>query len=315
METKFAFTKRTIDEFETWIASFKVARTILYLQQHHTWSPHYGLFTGNNHFELQKSMQLHHVQNNGWQDIGQHFTIFPDGAILTGRPLEKTPACIYGNNANAICIENLGNFDLGADIMTDAQSDSIIRASAAICLKYSIPVNTDKIVYHHWFNLDTGDRNNGTGSNKSCPGSNFFGGNKVADSRLYFIPMVEALIDGEILVDTTGIIKYVCVTANKLNIRKKPDAESELVPDRHPVMLGSVLRVYKIQNGWFRISSSKMHWVSGRNTQDVTRKLVTADILNVRNGPAASFQRIGSFKKDQEVFVFAEENGWCKIRM
>ena len=62
-------------------------------------------------------MKAYHVTYNGWNDIGQHFTIFPDGLILTGRSLEKSPACIYGQNANAICIENLGNFDLGGDQM------------------------------------------------------------------------------------------------------------------------------------------------------------------------------------------------------
>jgi len=84
MESKFDFTKRTINEFETWIANIKVARTVLFLQQHHTWSPDYKLFTGDNHFELQKAMRDYHVNHNGWMDIGQHFTIFPDGAILTG---------------------------------------------------------------------------------------------------------------------------------------------------------------------------------------------------------------------------------------
>jgi hypothetical protein len=66
-------------------------------------------------------MKNHHVNNNGWADIGQHFSIFPDGKICTGRNLESTPACIYGRNANAICIENVGYFDTGKDTMTTAQ--------------------------------------------------------------------------------------------------------------------------------------------------------------------------------------------------
>jgi len=315
METKFDFTKRSITEFETWIANFKVARTVLYLQQHHTWSPNYTLFTGNNHFELQKSMRDYHVNHNGWMDIGQHFTIFPDGSVVTGRSLENSPACIFGNNANAICIENLGNFDKEKDIMTPEQKSAIIRATAAICKKFSIPVNTDKIVYHHWFNLSTGERNNGTSNNKSCPGTDFFGGNSIEDCQQKFLPLVLKVNNEDIDTDTTSILKYVAVTADTLNIRKHPVYTAALVADRDPATLGSILRVYKIQKSWLKISSSKSHWVSGRYTQEVKRATVNADTLNVRNGPGKQFLKIGSFRQGQEVFIFEEKEGWCKINM
>ncbi|WP_346986370.1 peptidoglycan recognition family protein [Chryseobacterium sp. POE27] len=176
METKFGFIKMTLGEFETYIANLKIARTILLIQQHHTYIPSYIHFKNNNHFELQKSMKNTHINTNGWADIGQHFSIFPDGSILTGRSIEKSPACITGNNANAICIENIGNFDKGADEMTDAQRDAIISVTAALCKKFNFNPDTNRIVYHHWFNLATGVRNNGSGNNKSCPGTNFFGG-------------------------------------------------------------------------------------------------------------------------------------------
>jgi hypothetical protein len=166
METQYGFTKMDISEFENWMANFRVGRTVIYLQQHHTVAPSYRHFNGTNHFQLQRNMKDYHVGNNGWMDIGQHFSIFPDGAIVTGRSLELTPACIYGNNSGAICIENVGFFDTGVDVMSPAQSDAIVRATAAICKKFGIPVNTDKIVYHHWFHLSTGSRNNGTDCRK-----------------------------------------------------------------------------------------------------------------------------------------------------
>ena len=192
MTTKSGFTKLSISEFEQWIANLKVAKTILYIQQHHTWNPSYISFKNDNHFELQLAMKNYHVNNHGWMDIGQHFTTFPDGSILTGRSLEQTPACIFGFNANAICIENLGNFDLGKDTMTAAHKETIVRITAALCKKFNIPVNSNKIVYHHWFNQLTGERNNGIENNKSCPGTLFFGGNSVADCQQNFLPLVKA---------------------------------------------------------------------------------------------------------------------------
>lgn len=315
MTTQFGFTKMTITEFENWISSLRVARTVVYIQQHHTFSPDYKLFTGNNHFDLQRAMKNHHVHSNGWANIGQHFTSFPDGAILTGRSMEQSPACIFGNNANAICVEHLGNFDSGKDAMTAVHTDTIIRMTAALCKRFSVPVNADKIVYHHWFHLSTGVRNNGTGGNKSCPGTGFFGGNKVQDCERNFLPLVKRSLHGASITTVADVQQYVCVNTAKLNIRKKPSASSERVADREPVLFGAVLRVYKEQNGWFKISSSKQHWVSGKFTLEVKRAEVTADTLNVRSGPGVSFSKLGAYTKEQELFIVEEKNNWCKVAM
>src|SRR5690554_937633 len=93
METKYGFKKLSLSEFEQWLKELRVSRTVLTIQQHHTYIPSYILFDGDNHFERQKAMKDHHINANGWADIGQHFTIFPDGYILTGRGMEKSPAC------------------------------------------------------------------------------------------------------------------------------------------------------------------------------------------------------------------------------
>jgi len=303
----------SVSEFETYIKNLRVARTIITLQQHHTYNPDYALFTGNNHFELQKGMQNYHVNALGWMDIGQHFTIFPDGKILTGRNLEYSPACIYGQNQNAICIENLGNFDTGGDTMTALQKDAIIRVTAAICYKFSIPVNTNKIVYHHWFKLSNGVRNNGAGGNKSCPGTNFFGGNKVSDCEQNFIPLVQQALSGQTNTNSYTILKYVSVTASSLNVRIGPNTNNSKTSDREPATYGAILRVYAEQNGWLKISGSKDHWVYARYTDDVIRATVNADILNVRNLPSVNGLKIGSVLKDTEVFIYEERDNWCRI--
>ncbi|TCD10396.1 amidase [Pedobacter frigidisoli] len=314
MNTKFGFTKMNIDEFETWVSNLRVARTVLYIQQHHTWSPSYIQFKGANHFDLQQGMKTYHVSNNGWMDIGQHFSTFPDGSIVTGRSLEKTPACIVGFNSNAICIENLGNFDTGKDTMTAAHKDTIIKMTAALCKKFGIAVNCDKIVYHHWFDLITGARNNGAKNNKTCPGTNFFGGNKVADCNQNFIPLVAAALGGSVApTSNTSILKYVCVTTDSLNIREAANAQSKKVTDREAATLGAVLRVFEEKSGWYKISGSQQHWVNASYTKEVSRATVNATTLNVRSGPGSTFPKIGSFTQGQEVFVIEESDGWCKI--
>lgn len=311
MKTKYGFNLMNIEEFLQWFSNKRIARTILYLQQHHTFSPDYKLFKGNNHFELQKGMKNHHVHSNGWKDIGQHFTIFPDGMIMTGRDLESSPACIYNQNANSICIENLGNFD--ADQMTPEQRNAIVKVTAKICSKLAIPINTDKIVYHHWFRLSDGYRNNGAGGNKSCPGINFFGGNKVSDCKTNFLPLVLNELNGKNPTIGDLSIKYVSVLADTLNIRKQSNANAAKVTGRAPAKFGAILRVFEIQNGWYKISSSQQHWVMGKYTRDVIRAVVNTSTLNVRNQPSANGTKIGSVVKGEELFVYEERNGWCKI--
>jgi predicted component of type VI protein secretion system len=74
--------------------------------------------------------------------------------------------------------------------MLAKQRETIIQMTAILCRRFNIPVNTQSIVYHHWFNLSTGQRNDGSSNNKSCPGTNFFGGNKVIDCSTYFLPLI-----------------------------------------------------------------------------------------------------------------------------
>lgn len=190
MTKKFGLVKWGIEEFEEWLNSIQLARTVLVIQQHHTFSPSYPDFNGSNHFELQQGMKNYHISHNGWADIGQHFSTFPDGTILSGRSLEQSPVCIKGQNTNSICLEHLGNFDSGKDVMLAEQRETIIQMTAILCRRFNIPVNTQSIVYHHWFNLSTGQRNDGSSNNKSCPGTNFFGGNKVIDCSTNFLPLI-----------------------------------------------------------------------------------------------------------------------------
>ena len=316
METKNGFLKMTIAEFITWIQSQRIARTIITIQQHHTWSPDYSHFNGRNRFERQLAMKNHHVRNNGWSDIGQHFTSFPDGTIVTGRSLESTPACIFGANRDSICIEHLGNFDKDGDTMTNEHRQAIVQMTAALCDKFRLPVNTFSIIYHHWFELSSGKRNNGTGGNKSCPGTGFFGGNKVNDCIANFLPLVaQAIPVTHTITSPPGIEKYVVVTVNTLNVRTAARGSASKAPDREAAQLGAILRIYEEQNGWLKISNSQSHWVYGRYTTDVKRATVNANVLRVRSGPGTEYASVDNLMKSEEVFISKETNGWCKMSL
>lgn len=312
MVTKNGFTLMNIDEFEQWIASQQVTRTIFFLQEHHTFAPSYANFKNNNHFTLLVGMKNYHVNHNGWSDIGQHFTTFPDGMIATGRSLESSPACIKGRNANALCVENVGNFDTGNDAMTAAQRETIVRSAAAIVRRFGIPINTDKIVYHHWFDLNTGARTNGTGGVvKSCPGTGFFGGNKVTDAHKNFLPLVMQAVGGNFGRQLAGILKFGYVTAQSLNIRRGPGTKFAKVG---VVTLGAILRIYKAQGGWYKVARNRDEWVAGSFVKDVTRAaVVDTDELNVRSGPGADFTIVGTFLRGEELFIHEVKGNWAKI--
>jgi len=312
METKYGFVKMTAVEFEAYLSTRKIARTVLSIQQHHTYIPSYIHFNGGNHFDLQKGMKNTHINANGWADIGQHLSIFPDGSVVTGRSFEKSPSCIYGNNANSFCIENVGNFDKGGDVMTDQQKKTIIKVTTALLTKFGLSPNTNTIVYHHWFNLSTGARNNGSSNNKSCPGTHFFGGNKVEDCKKYFIPLINESLK-PYNSNSMELLKYVSVNSDTLNIRTGPSASSAKAKDRNPALFGNVLRVYEEKNGWYKISSSAQHWVASRYTTSVQRALDNADVLNVRSGAGTTFPKTGTLTKGTEVFIYKQDKGWSQI--
>jgi hypothetical protein len=181
----------TLANFKLWLDHQNISRKISLIQQHHTWEPSYDDWSKkpDGNFWM-NSMENYQVSERGFAQIAQNFTTFPDGSIGIGRPLDIAPAGIKGANANGICIEHLGKFDLGGDTMSPAQSHTIINMNAYLIDKFKLQVNTNSIVFHHWYDLDTGKRTNGTGNVKTCPGTNFFGGNTVESCEKNFLPLI-----------------------------------------------------------------------------------------------------------------------------
>lgn len=197
MKTQYGFTLMTIGEFETWLIQQKVTRRITVIQEHHTWSPRYKQFNGSNHLQLQKNMRDYHVNSAGYADIAQNFTVFPDGMICTGRSMNVAPAGCRGANTNGICIENLGNFDVGGDKMNAAQKDVIVRMAAALLKKFKLSPETG-ITYHAWWTDDGKSLGTYVASRscKTCPGTAFFGGNTRASYDKNLKPLIVKAMNG-----------------------------------------------------------------------------------------------------------------------
>lgn len=191
MQTQDGFQLFSLDELEGWLQQQTVNRRIRKIQNHNTGIPNQNDFTGNNHFRLMKGMRRSHLKR-GFSDTAQHLTLFPDGMIGTGRPLDKTPAGIRGANTGAICIEIVGHFNTGKDVISYRQEQAILRLNAILAIYFDIEaVNVDTFPYHHWYDRDTGKRTWGeSGKVKSCPGTNFFGGNKRTDAENNFYPLI-----------------------------------------------------------------------------------------------------------------------------
>lgn len=182
----------TVEAFKEYITKLNVTRKINIVQLHHTYSPNYKQFNGSNHTALQNGMRNYHVNTNGWSDIAQQFTIFPDGVIMTGRDMNVAPAGIKGANSNGICIECLGNFDKGGDAMTEAQKNAIIGAVKVLLDRFGLNAK-DNVTYHAWWTsggTSLGDYVKGK-SAKTCPGTNFFGGNTKGAYIKNLMPPIE----------------------------------------------------------------------------------------------------------------------------
>lgn len=123
---------------------------------HHTWKPEKKDFNGNNHMRLQESMKNYHMRTNGWSDIAQHISLFPDGLFVTGRPFNIQPASIKGwNHKKPLMVEMIGNFDKGHDKLEGEQLKSLLKIIKYFIEKYG----QQSIIFH---------RDN---SPKTCPGT------------------------------------------------------------------------------------------------------------------------------------------------
>jgi hypothetical protein len=263
MTTLGKFTLFEFGEFRDWLMPFSVSRAIRWVQNHHTYLPDYKQFNGNNHFQHLQSMEQSHLER-GFSEIAQNLTTFPDGKIALCRSLDKIPAGIKGANTYGVCIENFGNFDLGMDAMNPGHKETILRLNALLCTKFGLTPDTDSIVYHHWYDLITGQRTNGSGTTKTCPGTNFFGGNTIQAARQFFIPAVQGFMGaGSTAVSNPAssgqVIQHGMVNASLLNVRSSGNPTSPVVKQ---LLQRTPVGIYEEKNGWYCIGKDPGEWVA-----------------------------------------------------
>ena len=268
MKTGYGFTEfETLNEFKSWLNKQNVTRKVTRLQVHHMWMPDYSCWPKDNPLRRQKNTKDYHINHNKWGNIAQHFSIFPDGHIVTGRSLNSTPIGITGWNTNAICIEIYGNFDKGKDNMTEAQKKAVIGLYGELCKKFKLTPSTSTIRPHCWFTAGgtyIGDYSISK-SAKTCPGTNFMGiGNTKKSFVNEFYPMIKKYINGESTSKvkepvqtskyTTGVYR---VNTDDLNVREKATADSKKVGVVHK---GDAYTITKISGNWGYLKS-KLGWM------------------------------------------------------
>lgn len=265
MKSAYGFTRfDTEDEFKNWLKNKSVTRTVNKLQIHHTGSPSYSNFfksNGTHEDELtrQNNMKSFHVNSRGMRDIAQHFTVFPNGKIVTGRSLNSNPAGITGWNTGAICVEIYGNFDKGYDTMNDAQKKAVVMLYGELCKKFKLTPSTNTIRCHAWFTSGgtyLGDYYPAK-SRKSCPGTAFMGfGNSKSAIANNFIPMVKNYINGNSTTTTTTTTQTTNsvyrVTVDELNIRQGPGTRYPVVGVVHK---GEAYTIVKMSGSWGKLKS------------------------------------------------------------
>lgn len=285
MKTQNGFTLlETEKEFKEWLDKQHPTRKITRLQVHHMGLPDYSTWNntdkrvyGDNR-ELGRTKSLDSYGKATWNSsdghghyIAQHFNIFPNGKITTGRNLNSTPIGIAGWNTNAICIEIYGNFDKGQDIMTKEQKKAVIFVYALLSKKFNIPISSTYIRPHSWFtsggtclwNYYPGK------SRKSCPGTNFMGfGNTRKAFENNFYPLLKAYKYGEEVKtsnETTVANKTIedkkaynvrakVIGCTTLNVRAtRPDSNGNLGKVKFVLKKGEIVTIGYSLNGWVSV--------------------------------------------------------------
>lgn len=154
------FNQYSIEEIESLITQVNFNRTINEIHFHHTWKPtKKDYIDATDKERLILGMWRYHTIDRGWDDIGQHFSVAPDGSVWDGRELNLDPASIQGRNVGAIAIEHIGNFD--EEKLEGDQLKSSVRLIAAFVKRVEALQNRKpSIIFHREYSAKTCPENN-----------------------------------------------------------------------------------------------------------------------------------------------------------
>lgn len=151
------FRQLALDAFANDVAAFAWSRPVYRVDMHHTWHPAHADWKG---LESIQGMHLFHTRDRGFEDIAQHVSIAPDGAIWTGRDWNDAPASIGCNmNAGAFMFETVGNFDVGFDRLEGPQLATVVGVIDIVQRHFNLPVQA--LLFHREVPQTT----------KTCPGT------------------------------------------------------------------------------------------------------------------------------------------------
>lgn len=283
MKTQNGFTLLENEkDVKEWLSKQKVTRKITRLQVHHMDMPDYSTWERTDkrvfsepHFGRTQSLDSYGKSKWGRDAsdghghfIAQHFNVFPDGKITTGRNLNSTPIGIRGWNTNAICIEIYGCFDKGKDKMTEAQKKAVICLYGELCKRFDIPVNTTHIRPHCWFTTYGRylGKYNSSKSAKTCPGTAFWGYGCSPEGFAHFIKDIKNYVDGveeqPKVVDRSGekdVPNYtVQITTDTLNVRYGASTSYDKIST---LKKGDKVVITHEKDGWGLIQGAK-GWIS-----------------------------------------------------
>ncbi|WP_117208192.1 N-acetylmuramoyl-L-alanine amidase [Allorhizocola rhizosphaerae] len=135
---------------------------------HHTATPNSTDYSLAHAYALSRSIQNWHMDNNGWSDTGQNFTVSRGGHITEGRHTSLshlssgngfvTSAHCPGQNTTGVGIENEGTYT--SVLPTTALWDKLVDLCAYICQQWGI---SPSAIYGHRDFVAT-----------ACPGNAFY---------------------------------------------------------------------------------------------------------------------------------------------
>lgn len=151
------FRRLSRDGFAAELMSLAWTRRVWRVDMHHTFHPAHADYDGE---PCIARMCQFHVETRKWDDIAQHVSVAPDGAIWTGRDWNKTPASVGGVlNAGAFMFEAIGNFDAGHDRLEGEQLTSVVHVIRAVQRRFRLP--PEALLFHRDVPVTA----------KTCPGT------------------------------------------------------------------------------------------------------------------------------------------------